>query len=161
MPAWQSFATGALPSLHAVTVFCPALPFHPPACPALRCIGNSRNPLDPSLNCLMLRFSPRPLTPLPCTCRNPLEPWRPVAVLRASQGHVVHLRPPGTLPDALSATLYIAMAMPALSPFVPIYKVWPCSCRFGRPGKRGQLPILAEELQGARAVCSARATTRH
>lgn len=39
------------------------------------------------------------------------------------QGHVVHLRPPGDLPDALSATLYIAMAMPALSPFVPLYKV--------------------------------------
>lgn len=56
-------------------------------------------------------------------CRDPLEPWRPVAVLRASQGHVVRLRPRGALPDALSATVYIAMAMPALSPFVPIYKV--------------------------------------
>lgn len=74
-------------------------------------------------------------------CRNPLEPWRPVAVLRASQGHVVRLRPPGSLPDALSATIYIAMAMPALSPFVPIYKVacmllrspaWPFwQCRHG------------------------------
>ena len=39
------------------------------------------------------------------------------------QGHVVQLRPPGDLPDALAATLYIAMAMPALSPFVPLYKV--------------------------------------
>ncbi|KAL4424341.1 hypothetical protein ABPG75_001642 [Micractinium tetrahymenae] len=59
------------------------------------------------------------------TNRDPLEPWRPVAVLRASQGHVVRLRPPGSLPDALSATVYIAMAMPALSPFVPIYKGLP------------------------------------
>ena len=44
-------------------------------------------------------------------------------VLRASEGHVVRLRPPGALPDALSTTLYVAFAMPALSPFVPIYKV--------------------------------------
>ncbi|KAI7842447.1 hypothetical protein COHA_004086 [Chlorella ohadii] len=41
------------------------------------------------------------------------------------EGHVVQLRPPGSVPDALSATLYIAMAMPALSPFVPIYKGLP------------------------------------
>jgi len=58
-----------------------------------------------------------------------VEPWRPVAVLRASHGHVVRLRPPGTLPDSLSAVLYVAMAMPALSPFVPIYKVSSLQCR--------------------------------
>ncbi len=65
-----------------------------------------------------------------------------MAVLRASQGHVERLRPLGSLPDALSATVYIAMAMPALSPFVPIYKV-------GSRGHAPAKPAVAARLQAA------------
>ena len=54
--------------------------------------------------------------------RNPAEPLRPVAVLRSSMGHVTRLRAPSPhLPASLAAIHYVAMGMPALAPFIPIY----------------------------------------
>lgn len=67
---------------------------------------------------------------------NPKEMYRPIAVLRSGNGHVIRLRPaslvggPGkdsqgvssdTLPGPLRAINYVAWGMPALSPFIPIY----------------------------------------
>lgn len=60
----------------------------------------------------------------PYAHQNPDEPWRPIAVLRSGNGHVIRLRTAGRhLPEGLSAIHYIAQAMPALSPFVPIYSL--------------------------------------
>ncbi|PRW44358.1 peptidase C69 [Chlorella sorokiniana] len=58
--------------------------------------------------------------------RDPKDKWRPVAVLRTAMAHVTRMRAPEEgLPDGLSAINYIAMSMPALAPFVPIYKGLP------------------------------------
>ncbi|KAI7845655.1 hypothetical protein COHA_000769 [Chlorella ohadii] len=58
--------------------------------------------------------------------RDPKNKWRPVAVLRTAMAHVTRMRSAEEgLPDGLSAINYIAMSMPALAPFVPIYKGLP------------------------------------
>jgi len=57
--------------------------------------------------------------------QNPKEPWRPIAVLRTAMGHVTRTRPDADLPDGLTIINYVAMSMPHLAPFIPIYKGLP------------------------------------
>ena len=55
-----------------------------------------------------------PLQPAECPCVPPLP-----AVTRVRPASEV-------LPDPLTVINYVAMSMPLLSPFIPIYKVWQC-----------------------------------
>ncbi|EFN57508.1 hypothetical protein CHLNCDRAFT_143086 [Chlorella variabilis] len=57
---------------------------------------------------------------------NPDEPWRPIALLRTSMGHVTQVRPAAAgLPDALSIITHVTFATPKLAPFIPLYKGLP------------------------------------
>ncbi|KAL4437238.1 hypothetical protein ABPG75_004377 [Micractinium tetrahymenae] len=78
---------------------------------------------------------------------------RPVAVPRASSGHVCRLRsslaaPNGTtlaepMPGGLAAICYVAQGMPALSPFVPVYGGLPAEAL---PAELAEAPDEPDEL---------------
>lgn len=53
--------------------------------------------------------------------RNPSEAYRPIALLRTSAGHVCRLRRTSPAARGLAAINYVAMGMPLLAPFIPIY----------------------------------------
>ena len=65
---------------------------------------------------------PGPALPAAYTNANPGEQWRPIFVLRTGLAHIAQSR--AGAPDGLSVVQHIAMGPPALTPFVPVYKVW-------------------------------------
>nr|WP_314678712.1 C69 family dipeptidase [uncultured Capnocytophaga sp.] len=52
--------------------------------------------------------------------QNPQEPYRPVAIFRATHTHILQVRP--ELPKAIGEINYVAFGMAALGLFIPIYQ---------------------------------------
>lgn len=52
--------------------------------------------------------------------QNPKEPYRPVAIFRATHTHILQVRP--ELPKAIGEINYVAFGMAALGIFIPIYQ---------------------------------------
>ena len=79
----------------------------------------------------------------PYAQRNPDETWRPIALLRTGDAHIIRLRPTATpsgrptgVPPGLAVINYVALGMSSLCPFIPVYA--------GLPPKE-----LPRELAGA------------
>ncbi len=56
----------------------------------------------------------------PYANNNPQEPYRPVAVFRTQESHILQVRP--NLPEAIGEVEYVAFGMPTLSVYVPYYQ---------------------------------------
>ncbi|KAB7678234.1 C69 family dipeptidase [Plesiomonas shigelloides] len=56
----------------------------------------------------------------PYANNNPAEPYRPIAVFRTQESHILQVRP--NLPKAIGEVEYVAYGMPALSVYVPYYQ---------------------------------------
>lgn len=51
---------------------------------------------------------------------NPKEPYRPIAVFRVEQSHILQVRP--NLPSDIGCITYISIGMQPLSPYIPYYQ---------------------------------------
>ena len=56
----------------------------------------------------------------PYANQNPKEPYRPIAVFRGQESHILHVRP--ELPREIGNVKYVALGMQALSVYIPFYE---------------------------------------
>jgi dipeptidase len=78
--------------------------------------------------------------------------WRPVALLRTSAGHVARLRADPALPHGLRGSNYVAMGMPLLAPFIPIYAGLPGGALPRQLARAGPQPDARSLLWAARRL---------